>query len=59
MKLMVDTFHEYMKHVHTNVICIINIINIIKSSRVGAGQGGLVCCSPWGHKESDTTERLN
>ena len=20
------------------------------------GQGGLVCCSPWGHKESDTTE---
>ena len=22
-------------------------------------QGGLVCCSPWGHKESDTTERLN
>ena len=23
------------------------------------GQGGLVCCRPWGHKESDTTERLN
>ena len=23
------------------------------------GQGGLVCCSPWGLKESDTTERLN
>ena len=22
----------------------------------GEGQGGLVCCSPWGHKESDTTE---
>ena len=22
-------------------------------------QGGLACCSPWGHKESDTTERLN
>ena len=21
--------------------------------------GGLVCCSPWGHKESDTTEQLN
>ena len=20
------------------------------------GQGGLVCCSPWAHKESDTTE---
>ena len=25
---------------------------------VGHGQGGLVCCSLWGHKESDTTERL-
>ena len=23
---------------------------------VGDGQGSLVCCSPWGHKESDTTE---
>ena len=23
---------------------------------VGDGQGGLVCCSPRGHKESDTTE---
>ena len=26
---------------------------------VGDGQGGLVCCSPWGCKESDTTEWLN
>ena len=26
---------------------------------VGDGQGGLACCSPWGHKEWDTTERLN
>ena len=26
---------------------------------VGDGQGGLACCSPWGHKESDTTEWLN
>ena len=26
---------------------------------VGEGQGSLACCSPWGHKESDTTERLN
>ena len=21
----------------------------------GEGQGGLVCCSPWGHKGSDTS----
>ena len=26
---------------------------------VGNGQGSLACCSPWGHKESDMTERLN
>ena len=25
----------------------------------GEGQGGLVCCSLWGHKESDTAEGLN
>ena len=26
---------------------------------VGDGQGGLACCSPWGRKELDMTERLN
>ena len=26
---------------------------------IGDGQGGLVCCSSWGHKESDITEQLN
>ena len=26
---------------------------------VGNRQGSLVCCSTWGLKESDTTERLN
>ena len=25
----------------------------------GEGQGSLVCCSPWGHKESDMTGQLN
>jgi len=30
-------------------------------SKLGVGdrQGGLACCSPWGRKESDATERLN
>ena len=27
--------------------------------RDGEGQGSLACCSPWGHKESDTSEQLN
>ena len=26
---------------------------------VGDGLGGLACCSPWGCKESDMTERVN
>ena len=26
---------------------------------VGDGQGGLVCCSSWACKESETTEQLN
>ena len=26
---------------------------------VSEGQGGLMCCSPWSHKESDTTQQLN
>ena len=26
---------------------------------VSDGQGSLVCCSPWGHKYSDTVEWLN
>ena len=26
---------------------------------VGDGQESLECCSPWGHKDSDTTEQLN
>ena len=25
----------------------------------GEGQESLVCCSPWGHKESDMTQQLN
>ena len=29
------------------------------TSGVGDGQRGLACYNSWGHKESDTTERLN
>ena len=29
----------------------------IADSMDGKGQGGLVCCSAWGRKESDTTEQ--
>ena len=32
------------------------ITDSIDISLVGDGQGGLVCCSPWGCKESEMTE---
>ena len=31
----------------------------VETLGVGDGQGGLACCSPWDHKELDTTEQLN
>ena len=30
-----------------------------QGSGVGDGQGSLACCSPRGHKELNTTEKLN
>ena len=30
-----------------------------QAAGVGDGQGSLVCCSPWSHKELDMIERLN
>ena len=30
-----------------------------QASGDGEGQGILACCSPWGHKELDTTEQMN
>ena len=37
----------------------LNGLELEQVSGVGDGQGSLTCCSPWGHKESDMTERLN
>ena len=34
-------------------------MSLRKLWEVGDGQGRLACYSPWGHKESDTTEWLN
>ena len=34
-------------------------LNLSKLQQASGGQGSLACCSPWDHKESDTTEQLN
>ena len=35
------------------------IISVSLALGDGEGQGSPACCSPWGRKESGTTERLN
>ena len=34
-------------------------MNLGETPGDGEGQGSLMCCSPWGHKELDMTGRLN
>ena len=34
-------------------------VSLSKFRDLADGQGSLVCCSPWGHKESNTPEWLN
>ena len=34
----------------------LNVHEFEQAPGVGDGQGSLVCCSPWDHKESDITE---
>ena len=34
---------------------LINEYELGQTLRDGEGQGSLVCCSPWGHKELDMT----
>ena len=43
---MVGWYHQFNGH------------EFEQAPRDGEGQGSLGCCSPWGCKESDTTEQL-
>ena len=36
----------------------LNVHKFEQTPGVGDGHGSLACCSPWGRKESDMTERL-
>ena len=37
----------------------LNGLEFEQAPGVDDGQGSLACCSLWGHKRQDTTERLN
>ena len=47
------------KMVRWHLIMYINVHEFEQAPEDGEGQERLACCSPWGHKESDTTEWLN
>ena len=38
---------------------LLNGLEFQQAPQVGDGQGSLACCSPWGCKALDMTERLN
>ena len=38
---------------------LLNGREFLQAPGVADGPGGLACCSPWGRKELDITERLN
>ena len=46
-------------HISSSKDWIFNGHEFEQALRDGEGQGSLVCCTPWGRKESDTPERLN
>ena len=49
--------HQRMRWLDGITRC--NGYELRQTSGDGEGQGGLVCCSPWGCKESDMTGQLN
>ena len=51
-RALVHNSHAYTKHPRLG-------LEFEWTPRVGDGQGGLACRSPWGCKESDTTKQLN
>ena len=46
-KIIICSYHQLDEH------------EFEQAPGVGDGQESLKCCSPWGRRESDTTERLN
>ena len=55
--------YKHTNHKHWNGNCDFKTPNkpneFEQAPGAGDGQGSLVCCSLWGHKESDMPERLN
>ena len=50
---------KYYKSTHHVKMMFCKPLEFEQAPGVGNGWGGLVCCSPWGCKESDTTGQLN
>ena len=59
MKISIFSFKKWMWHEIIGWHHCINAHEFEKAQGDGEGQGNLENCSPWGHKASYTTERLN
>ena len=56
------SYDQPRQHIKSRDITLPTKVGLVKAMvfhTVGDGQGSLEGCSPWGHKESDMTERLN
>ena len=58
---VLPSIRVFSKHEMVGWLCITDSMDMSLSKLLGGGegQGSLVCCSPWGRKESVTTERMN
>ena len=57
--LMLKLKLQYFGHLMQRIDSLEKTLMLGKIEGGRRGQGGLVCYSPWGCKESDTTEQLN
>ena len=54
-----DLYPKHIRNSYNSVVKRLSGHECEQTPRDGEGQGSLVHCSPRGHKESDTTQRLN
>ena len=58
-RLMLKLKRQYFSHLMRRANSLETTLMLVKRESGRRRQGGLMCCSPWGRKESDKTEQLN
>ena len=57
MKFLNDHYSKYLKK--DDIELLLRFTYDVRNTAFLNENKGLACCDSWGHKESDTTERLN